>query len=79
MKVTIYGRSRCSFCDQAKMVCKMKGFDYEYLLLDADYSIEEFEEKFPKAQTFPQICIGENSVHIGGYNDFKSFIDAETL
>ena len=53
MKVTIYGKTRCSYCDAAKALCEQKGFDYEYLLLDADYTFETFQESFPGARTFP--------------------------
>ena len=48
MKVTIYGKTRCSYCDAAKALCEQRGFDYEYLLLDADYTFETFQESFPK-------------------------------
>jgi len=75
MKVKIYGKLRCTFCDQAKMTSNMKGFDTEYLLLDADYTMEEFSEKFPDARTFPQICVGEDEKHIGGYKEFREFLD----
>ena len=53
--ITIYGKSRCSFCTQAKNLCEQKGLDYEYKMLDADYTSEEFFETFPGARTFPQI------------------------
>ena len=39
--------------------------DYEYKLLDADYTSEEFFELFPGARTFPQIIMNEEK--IGGY------------
>ena len=77
MKVKIYGKTRCGVCEQAKAMCNSKGFDYEYLLLDADYTMEEFAEKFPGARTFPQIVVGEESRHVGGYSDFRDFLDAE--
>lgn len=63
--ITIYGKTRCSFCTQAKNLCEQKGLDYEYKMLDADYTSEEFFETFPGARTFPQIIYhGEK---IGGY------------
>jgi glutaredoxin len=77
MKVTIYGKTRCGFCEQAKSLCRMKGYEYEYLLLDADYTMEEFQEQFPDARTFPQICVGEHQSHVGGYAEFRDFVDAD--
>lgn len=75
MKVKIYGKLRCSVCEQAKALCKIKGYDTEYVLLDADYTFEEFQEKFPTAKTFPQILVGEDQKHVGGYSEFRDFID----
>jgi glutaredoxin 3 len=74
-KVVIYGKPRCPFCDKAKAVSEMKGFDYEYKLLDADYTQEEFFEQFPTARTFPQIVVGET--HVGGYTEFAKFLSEE--
>ena len=63
--ITIYGMSICSFCTQAKNLCEQKGLDYEYKMLDADYTSDEFFETFPGARTFPQIIM--NGEKIGGY------------
>jgi glutaredoxin len=79
MKVTIYGKTRCSYCDAAKALCEQKGFDYEYLLLDADYTFETFQESFPGARTFPQIVIGEEQKTIGGFREFQDFLDPSNL
>ena len=63
--ITIYGKPRCPFCDRAKALCEQKGLDYEYKMLDADYTSDEFFETFPGARTFPQIIM--NGEKIGGY------------
>ena len=67
--ITIYGKPRCPFCDRAKALCEQKGLDYEYKMLDADYTAEELFEKDPNAKTFPQIFI--NDEPIGGYTDLE--------
>ena len=67
--ITIYGKPRCPFCDRAKALCEQKGLDYEYKMLDADYTAEELFEKVPNAKTFPQIFVDEKS--IGGYTDLE--------
>ena len=67
--ITIYGKPRCPFCDRAKALCEQKGLDYEYKMLDADYTAEELFEKVPNAKTFPQIFI--NDEPIGGYTDLE--------
>jgi glutaredoxin len=49
--------------------------DYEYFMLDADYTEEEFFEKFPTARTFPQIIVDGES--IGGYQQYIAKLDDE--
>ena len=67
--ITIYGKPRCPFCDRAKALCEQKGLEYDYKMLDADFTAEELFEKAPDARTFPQIWIGDK--HVGGYDQFK--------
>lgn len=67
--ITIYGKPRCTFCDAAKRLCEQKGLDFEYKMLDADYTAEELFEKVPNARTFPQIFIDGNS--IGGFQELQ--------
>ena len=67
--ITIYGKPRCTFCDAAKRLCEQKGLDYEYKMLDADYTAEELFEKVPNARTFPQIFVDGES--IGGFQELK--------
>ena len=67
--ITIYGKPRCPFCDRAKALCEQKGLDYEYKMLDADYTAEELFEKVPNAKTFRQIFIIDEP--IGGYTDLE--------
>ena len=45
MKVEIYGRPRCEFCDAAKRLCEQEKIKYTYYQLDEDYTIEELFEK----------------------------------
>ena len=71
--ITIYGKPRCTFCDKAKRLCETKGLDYEYKLLDADYTAEELFEKVPNARTFPQIFIDGEA--IGGYQQLEEKIN----
>ena len=63
--IEIWSKPACPYCVKAKNLCEQKGLDYEYKLLDADYTSEEFFELFPGARTFPQIIMNEEK--IGGY------------
>ena len=74
MKVEIYGKPWCPYCDAAKNLAEMKGCEVTYKSLLEDFSREEFTYLFPTARTFPQIIVDGKSV--GGYTEFKSLIDA---
>ena len=63
----------CPFCDKAKAFCEQRGFDYEYKVLDTDYTKEELLETFPGARTVPQIVI--NGEKVGGYDGFMKYIE----
>ena len=45
--------------------------DPEILMLNQDYSREQFFEIFPTAKTFPQIII--NGEKIGGYHELEKW------
>tara|TARA_B100002019_G_scaffold54947_2_gene47068 strand:- start:17737 stop:17961 length:225 start_codon:yes stop_codon:yes gene_type:complete len=70
--IEIYGKTRCTFCNSAKALAESKGRDYKYYLLDADYTEEEFFEKFPGARTFPQIVVEGKA--IGGFNELQQVL-----
>lgn len=73
MKVTIYGKTACSSCIQAKQLLTSKGVDYEYKLLGADYSIQEFYEVVPRShKSFPAILI--DGKYIGGLVELKEIL-----
>jgi len=71
--ILIYGKPMCPFCEQAKAFCEQRGFDYEYKVLDTDYTKEELLETFPGARTVPQIVI--NGEKVGGYEGFMNYVE----
>tara|TARA_B100001057_G_scaffold391566_1_gene399833 strand:+ start:8785 stop:9018 length:234 start_codon:yes stop_codon:yes gene_type:complete len=75
MKVEIWSKPECPYCDMAKAVCEQKGFDYTYKMLFQDFTREELMEKFPTARTFPQIVVEGQS--IGGFTEFKALVDKQ--
>ena len=70
MKVEIYSKTNCVFCDKAKM--RLSKENPKIHMLDIDYSREDFFKKFPNAKTFPQIII--NGKNIGGYNELEKWL-----
>lgn len=73
--ITIYGKESCAYCTMAKTLCEGKGVEYEYLMLNEDYTPQQFFEKFPSARTFPQIVVEDKN--IGGYNELTEYFKNE--
>ena len=69
MKLVIYSRDGCVYCDMAIELALSKGIDTQIKKLDRDYTVEDFTSKFPYAHTVPQIEL--DGEHIGGYQDLK--------
>jgi len=74
MKVDIYSKTNCIFCEKAKI--RLNKYNPKIHMLDQDYTREEFFKKFPNAKTFPQIII-ENK-HVGGYNELERWLDTNS-
>ena len=77
MKVTIYGKPGCSYCEQAKTLCENKGIQYEYLTVGTDIQLEQlFERCGGPVRSVPQIFINSDgfSEYVGGYNQLKAKI-----
>ena len=51
--------------------------DPEILMLNKDYSREQFFEIFPTAKTFPQIII--NGEKIGGYHELEKWFEKNSF
>ena len=75
MKVEIYSKTNCVFCEKAKI--SLQKHNPKIHMLDKDYSREEFFAKFPDAKTFPQIII--NKEHVGGYFELKKWLEKNLL
>ena len=69
MKVTIYGKDNCPYCDMAKKLSERKGYDTTYKKLGQDFDALEMARLFPTARTFPQIIADGKA--IGGYTEFE--------
>ena len=75
MKVEIYSKTNCSFCDKAKI--RLQKHNPKIFMLDQDYSREDFFKKFPEAKTFPQIII--NNKNIGGYFELTKWLEQNSF
>ena len=75
MKVEIYSKPQCPYCDMAKALAEREEHDLTVKMLDEDFDREVLMKTFPGARTFPQIIV--NGDKIGGYQEFKKLVDGE--
>jgi len=76
LKIEIYSKDNCPFCDkavhQAQQMVQESSNTYVVYKLGVDFEIEDMFQMFPTARTFPQIVLdGKN---IGGYTEFSQLI-----
>ena len=72
MKVMIYSKDNCPYCDKAKNLLKMKAIDFVEHKLDKDFDRDTLLKLFPNAKTFPVITVDKN--YIGGYNELYDLL-----
>ena len=74
IKIEIYTKNICVFCDRAKEFFKSKNLEYsEYNIDDNPSYLIEVLKKSNGQKTMPQIFINNN--HVGGFDDLKASID----
>lgn len=73
MKVTVWSKTPCPICDQAKALLKQRGIDYEERnITEGTWTREQLLEAVPNARTVPQIFINEQLV--GGFNELRQHL-----
>ncbi len=65
MKFTLYSKSGCPLCVQAKNLLKSKGLEFEEVNLDDPVRKLNFLTAYPDVRQLPQIWIGDQ--RIGGF------------
>jgi glutaredoxin 3 len=75
MKVVVWSKYHCPYCDQAKALLSQKGYSFEERKIGDGYTKEELLESIPAARTVPQIVI--NGDVIGGFADLKRYFEQE--
>ena len=76
MKVLIYTRNNCVWCDRAKNLLKINNLEYEEVDLSDDIQRENFYKKFNNSiKTMPQIFIDNN--RIGGFEALVDYLDGK--
>ena len=74
MKVLIYTKDNCIWCDRAKILFDSKKISYNEIDLSDDSERLKFYEKIgDNVKTVPQVFIDDK--RIGGFQDLKVFLD----
>lgn len=74
MKVTIWSKTPCPYCDQAKALLKQRGIDYEERnISEGTWTKEQLLEAVPNARAVPQIII--NNKLVGGFTELRKYIE----
>jgi glutaredoxin 3 len=76
MKVVVWSKYHCPYCDQAKALLSQKGIKFEERKIGDGFTREELLESIPAARTVPQIVI--NGDVIGGFADLKRYFEQES-
>ena len=77
MKVVVWSKYHCPYCDQAKALLTQKGIQFEERRIGDGWTKEELLEHIPSARTVPQIVI--NGDVIGGFNDLKKLLEQDSI
>ncbi len=74
MKIVVYSKNNCIYCNKAKDLLKNLGLTYEEKSFEKDFDMDVeklIEHIGKKVRTMPQIKI--NDELIGGYNQLVEF------
>jgi glutaredoxin 3 len=69
MKAVVWSKNSCPFCDSAKELLTLKGYEIEERIVGDPYTIEDLIAAVPDARSVPQIFIEEQ--YIGGFDRLK--------
>ena len=77
-KITIYTKSSCPYCHDAKVLLRAKNAVFEEISVDGDYASQvKMAQRAQGRSSVPQIFIGE--AHVGGCDDLYALDKAGKL
>ena len=72
MKVIVWSKYDCSFCEQAKALLELRDIKFEERKIGDGYTREDLLEEVPTAKTLPQIFLDDKL--IGGFTELKEYL-----
>jgi len=75
LKVEIYTKNNCIWCDRAKILLNSKDIEFKEIDLSDDQKREKFYNSIGEnVKTVPQIYI--DNLRVGGYQDLVAWFNA---
>ena len=69
---TIYSKDNCQQCDAAKLLCQMKGVEFDVKKLGTDFSRDDILALAPNTRSFPVVFKGNTLV--GGLHQLQQIL-----
>ena len=69
---TIYSKDNCQQCDAAKLLCQMKGVEFDVKKLSTDFSRDDILALAPNTRSFPVVFKGNTLV--GGLHQLQQIL-----
>lgn len=73
MKIDVYTKDNCTFCDRAKLLLDARKLEYTTVKIGEEISREDFMEKFPNVRSAPLVIIDDEIV--GGFIELMNFLE----
>ena len=67
--IEIFTGPNCAYCEQAKALMRLKGFEFVEKNIAEPGMIEDFRQRLPRSKALPQIFI--DGRHIGSLEDLQ--------
>jgi glutaredoxin 3 len=77
MKLAIYTKVGCPYCDKIKTVFNAKGWSYAEYVLDRDFNREQFYAQFGNGATFPRVL--KDDLSLGGCTESIQYFRSQGL
>ena len=69
---TIYSKDNCQQCDAAKLICSMKGVEFEVKKLGTDLGREDILALAPNTRSFPVVF--KDNILVGGLHQLQQIL-----
>lgn len=72
MKIEIYSKEDCSFCEKVKRACEIKNLEYTEIKMTSENISDLHNRVGQNVRTMPQVFV--NDKYIGGHREFMKYI-----